>query len=302
MASKKITIIFLPDRSHKVRQFKMPRGMFIFFCLILLTGILSLAWMVKDYLRIKSQIPALANLQKENRLQKGQLASLAQKIDQISRKMIELKEFDHKLKVMVNLETDDEPSNFLGIGGSDPSVLNPDYTVEEAHHKLVRLMHKSVDNLDTEIDIQINEKVELSRFLEEQKSMLACTPSIWPTKGWVSSRFGYRTSPFTGKKEFHRGLDISARHGTPIVAPADGMVASAGKDYGYGNVLTVQHGYGLKTRYAHLSKILVRKGESIRRGQEIALMGNTGRTTGTHLHYEVHLNGVAVNPINYILN
>jgi murein DD-endopeptidase MepM/ murein hydrolase activator NlpD len=302
LASKKITIVFLPDRSHKVRQFKMPRSVFIFFGLVLLTGILSLAWMVRDYLRVKSQVPALANLQKENRSQKGQLASLAQKIDQISRKMIELKEFDHKLKVMVNLETDEEPSNFLGIGGSDPSILNPDYSVEEAHQKLVRLMHKSVDNLDTEIALQINEKVELSGFLEEQKSMLACTPSIWPAKGWVSSRFGYRTSPFTGKKEFHRGLDISARQDTPIIAPADGIVASAGKDYGYGNVLTLQHGHGLKSRYAHLSKMLVRQGQSVKRGQEIALMGNTGRTTGTHLHYEVHLNGVAVNPINYILN
>jgi murein DD-endopeptidase MepM/ murein hydrolase activator NlpD len=247
-------------------------------------------------------VPALADLKKENRVQKGQLASLAQKIDRISRKMIELKEFDHKLKVMVNLADDEEPSNFLGIGGSDPSILNPDYSVEEAHQKLVRLMHKSVDNLDTEIALQINEKAELSQFLEEQKSMLACTPSIWPTKGWVSSRFGYRTSPFTGKKEFHRGLDISARQGTPIVAPADGLVASAGKDYGYGNVLTIQHGHGLKTRFAHLSKMLVKKGQSVKRGQEIALMGNTGRTTGTHLHYEVHLNGVAVNPINYILN
>ncbi len=302
MASKKITIVFLPDRSHKVRQFKMPRSVFIFFCLVLVMGILSLAWMVKDYLRMKSQIPAMASLQKENRFQKGQLASLAQKIDRISRKMIELKEFDHKLKVMVNLETDDEPSNFLGVGGSDPSVLNPDYSVEEAHQKLVRLMHRSVENLDTEIALQINEKVELSRFLEEQKSMLACTPSIWPAKGWVSSRFGYRTSPFTGKKEFHRGLDISARHGTSIVAPADGIVTSAGKDYGYGNVLTLQHGYGLLTRYAHLSEMLVKKGQSVKRGQEIALMGNTGRTTGTHLHYEVQLNGVAVNPINYILN
>ena len=302
MASKKITIIFLPDRSHKVRQFKMPRSVFIFFCLILLTGALALAWMGNDYLRIKSQVPAMASLQKENRVQKGQLASLAQKIDRISRKMIELKEFDHKLKVMVNLATEEEPSNFLGIGGSDPSILNPDYSVEEAHQKLVRLMHKSVDNLDTEIALQINDKAELSQFLEEQKSMLACTPSIWPTKGWVSSRFGYRTSPFTGKKEFHRGLDISARQDTPIVAPADGFVASAGKDYGYGNVLTIQHGYGLKTRYAHLSKMLVKKGQNVKRGQEIALMGNTGRTTGTHLHYEVHLNGVAVNPINYILN
>ena len=89
---------------------------------------------------------------------------------------------------------------------------------------------------------------------------------------------------------------------TPVIAPADGIVTSMGRDYGYGTILSVNHSYGLKTKYAHLAKVLVKKGQNVKRGQKIALVGNTGRTTGTHLHYEVHLNGVPVNPINYILN
>ena len=163
-------------------------------------------------------------------------------------------------------------------------------------------MHQSLDNLNTEISIQTQEKADLYKFLESRKSMFACTPSIWPAKGWVSSKFGYRKSVFTGEKEFHHGLDISSRTGSPIVAPADGVVFSVGKTYGFGILLTINHGYGFKTRYGHLSKVLVKKGEAVKRGQTIALMGNTGRTTGPHLHYEVHLKGVPVNPERYILN
>jgi hypothetical protein len=154
-----------------------------------------------------------------------------------SKKMIELKKFDHKLKVMVNLEASEDSSQFLGIGGSDSALLSPDYTLETAHQKLVRLMHHSLDNLNAEISIQINEKAELKKFLENQKSMLAATPSIWPTRGWVSSRFGYRTSPFTNEKEFHRGLDISTRMKTPVNAPADGIVSSTGKYHDMGNMV-----------------------------------------------------------------
>ena len=163
-------------------------------------------------------------------------------------------------------------------------------------------MHRSLDNLDTGISVQINEKAELYKFLESQKSMLASTPSIWPTKGWVSSRFGYRISPFTNQQEFHKAIDIVTRMKAPIIAPADGVVSLIGKNAGYGKVLAINHGYGLKTRYAHLSKILVKKGANIKRGQKIGLVGNTGRTTGPHLHYEVHQNAVPVNPLRFILN
>ncbi len=125
---------------------------------------------------------------------------------------------------------------------------------------------------------------------------------MWPTRGWTSSRFGYRASPFTGKREFHKGIDISARMGSPVVATADGMVAFSGLDRGYGRTIVLKHGYGLKTRYAHLKRILVKKGQFVKRGEIIGLVGNSGRSTGSHLHYEVHLNGVPVNPMKYIID
>ena len=302
MAFKKITIVFLPEGSRTVKQLKIPKFLAGLFLLFLLSAAGFLAWIFHDYYLLKIQVPERDQLLSENKLQRAQIASLANKIDQINEKMVELKKFDNKLKVMVNLEPGDDSTQFLGIGGSDPALVDPEYSIEEAHKKLVRLMHQSLDNLKTEIVVQTQEKADLCDFLENQKSMFACTPSIWPTKGWISSRFGYRISPFTNEKEFHNGLDISARMGSPIIAPADGVVSSIGKDYGFGTLVTISHGYGLKTKYAHLSKVLVKNGQAVKRGQKIALMGNTGRSTGPHLHYEVHLKGVPVNPLHYILN
>jgi murein DD-endopeptidase MepM/ murein hydrolase activator NlpD len=203
---------------------------------------------------------------------------------------------------MANLEPNEDDNQFVGVGGYDPALLNHSYTSEKAHRNLVRSMHQSLDSLNAEVSIQSNEKAELLEFLRNQKSMLACTPSIWPTRGWVSSRFGYRISPFTNQKEFHQGIDVATRMNSPVVAPADGVVSSVRREYGFGRILTISHDYGLKTRYAHLAKALVKKGQYIKRGQEIALVGNSGRSTGPHLHYEVHLNGVPVNPLRYILN
>jgi len=303
LANKKITIVFLPDGARKIRQIKIPKLLIRLFLLLFISAAALLAWTFNDYYKIKARISTHIQLREKNRQQEMQLALLVRKIDQINSKMVELKKFDHKLKVMVNLETgENEDVQFLGIGGSDPSLINPEYSIEEAHKNLVRLMHRSLDNLNTEIAVQTEEMTELYDFLEGQKCMFACTPSIWPAKGWVSSRFGYRISPFTNEKEFHNGLDVSARTGSTIISPADGVVSSVGKSYGFGNILTINHGYGLKTKYAHLKKALVKKGQAVKRGQKIALMGISGRSTGPHLHYEVHLKGVPVNPLRYILN
>jgi len=294
VALRKITIVLVPEGTNKIKQFRLPRLMLVFLFLVLISG--------TTYLRIKNKMPILTEMQKKNELQEEQFVHLAQRIDQIAGKMCELKEFDHRLKEMVNLNTGEDDQSFQGIGGSDPEVLRSQYAIARTQKGLVRLMHKSLDNLDSEIAVGKQEKTELHKFLDHQKTLLASTPSIWPTKGWLSSRFGYRESPFTGEREFHRGVDISARMNAPIVAPADGIVSVVKRDHGYGNTLVIKHGYGILTKYAHLKKTLVKKGQYIKRGETIALVGNTGRSTGPHLHYEVHLNGVPVNPLRHILN
>ena len=301
MACKRINILFISDGKNRVKQFRAPQFVLVLFAFFSLLISASLFMIIQDYVKMKSDMPELTRLQKENAQQKRQFVHLARRIDQINQKMCDLKEFDRKLKVMVNLETSDENGQ-LGVGGSDPIVMDAKNAMGKAHREVVRSMHRSLDNLQSEIELGEQDKAELHKFIKSQKVLLASTPSIWPTKGWLSSRFGYRVSPFTGQKEFHKGIDISARMKAPIIAPAGGIISFVGRDRGYGNVVTINHGHGIMTKYAHLNKSLVKKGQYVKRGETIALVGNTGRSTGPHLHYEVHLNKVSVNPLRYILN
>ena len=136
--------------------------------------------------------------------------------------------------------------------------------------------------------------------VDRRQALASATPSIWPIAGWISSGFGTRRDPFTGQQDFHPGLDISGTYGQQVHAPADGTVSSAGYNGSYGNQIIIDHGFGLTTRYGHLSKIAVSVGEHVRRGQIIGDVGSTGRSTSPHLHYEVLMNGQLTNPLRLL--
>ncbi len=305
MASKKFTILLLPGGSDKVRKITVP-GKIIFACTALIFfAALVMGWVINDYRKVKTQMPELQYLKKENKTQKTHLISLTKKIEQVNQKMAKLQEFDYKLKVMANIaQPSGDQDQFLGVGGSDLTGFNSDYQLEaEAANKLlIQKMYKSLENLETEIAVSSISQVELSNFLKEQKSLLASTPSIKPTEGWLSSGFGYRISPFTNQREFHKGLDIATRIGTPVIAPADGLVVFIGREGHLGKTIAINHGYNIVTRYGHLSSFKVKKGEHVKRTQVIGEVGDSGRCTGPHLHYEVQLNSIPVNPLQYILN
>ncbi len=131
---------------------------------------------------------------------------------------------------------------------------------------------------------------------------LATKPSLWPTSGEVTSGFGWRNSPWDSGREFHPGIDIANNIGTPIVATADGEVVKSEWSGGYGNIVQINHGNGIETIYGHNSSILVKAGQSVRKGQMIAYMGSTGRSTGPHAHYEIRVNGTAVDPISFLVS
>jgi len=141
---------------------------------------------------------------------------------------------------------------------------------------------------------------EVKAYLDDRTSLLRATPSVWPVRGWVTSHFGWRKSPRGIGTKLHSGMDIAAPIGTPIVAPADGHVVFAGYHTAYGNLVVVDHGYGLTTKYAHTSRMLVKVGERVQRGDLIARVGNTGRSTGPHLHFEVIKDGVPTSPMRYL--
>ena len=185
---------------------------------------------------------------------------------------------------------------------------NTPKSVQDSSSTSIQL--QQVNSLAVNSSILFKEIWDTLGVLEENEHLLKVTPSIWPTKGWVTSRFGYRDYPLSQNDgfslgslvHFHGGLDIAAAIGTNIVSPADGVVAETGSDTRTGNYIIVSHGYGLKTLYGHLDQILVRSSQAVKRGDPIGTVGNTGRSTGAHLHYEVRIDGRPVNPEYYILN
>ena len=132
--------------------------------------------------------------------------------------------------------------------------------------------------------------------------MLRSTPTLIPTRGWITSYFGMRKSPYSGRLKMHEGIDVGGKRGAPIVAPADGIVTFVGKKPGFGVLVQLDHGYGVESIYAHTKVATVKKGQTIRRGVMIAKVGNTGYSTGPHLHYEIRVNGTPVDPLYYILD
>jgi murein DD-endopeptidase MepM/ murein hydrolase activator NlpD len=138
--------------------------------------------------------------------------------------------------------------------------------------------------------------------VDKRNKLAGATPSIWPTHGWLSSNAGNRMDPFTGEKDFHPGLDISADKGDPVYATADGKIVNASPAGNYGNLVIIDHGYGIETRYGHLSAFKVKQDQIVKRGDLIGLVGSTGRATGAHLHYEVRANGRILNPLQLLLN
>jgi murein DD-endopeptidase MepM/ murein hydrolase activator NlpD len=137
--------------------------------------------------------------------------------------------------------------------------------------------------------------------VERRQALAAATPSIWPVVGWLSSPFGTRRDPFTGNSDFHPGLDISADYGIPVHAPADGVITAAGPNGNYGNLVVIDHGYGITTRYGHLSRFAAAAGDRVQRGDVIGYVGSTGRSTSSHLHYEILLNGQLTNPLKLLV-
>jgi murein DD-endopeptidase MepM/ murein hydrolase activator NlpD len=184
-----------------------------------------------------------------------------------------------------------------GAEGVDPLVR----AIGENPQMAIGLLGQRLDELVSEAEKREGSIRQLETFLRGQKARLASTPSIWPSRGWVTSGFGTRVDPYTGKRTMHRGVDIANQPGVPVIAPARGVVTFRGTSGGFGKVIVLDHGYGIRSRYGHLEEYKVQLGDHLDRGDIVGTIGNTGRSTGPHLHYEVEVNGIAENPKNYIL-
>lgn len=305
----RITFILLSGNGSRIRQFsytKLALAAGAVFSLALMVG---MGFLVQDYMRLQQTAAQVAKINEKVAArdaeivhQKRQIECFANEINQLKLNLVALDTFEKKIRVIANLEKSDGQDNLFGVGGATPEDLDTNASLRRDQSGLIRSMHDQIDQLEGASFYQEQDFTSLLGQLEEKKNLLACTPSVRPAKGWISSRFGYRISPFTGRRELHAAYDIANREGSPIISPANGIVTFVGKKGAYGNLVMIDHGYGLVTRYGHLKSIEVKRGSKVRRGEVIAKMGNTGRSTGPHVHYEVRLNGVPVNPEKYILN
>ena len=298
--SDHFTLMIIPNRKSGVKKISVPKVTIRNILITSVVIILVTLYVIYDYASIKRDRAELARLRTENKEQSQQLRDLAVKIDEFSGRMEELRQVDKKIRTLA-YETSKDKKLPLGLGGSDKEIRIKDI-LDRDHNKIITEMHKSIGKLNEDANVREKSFDELLSFLHEQKSIIASTPSIWPVTGWVTSGFGARQSPFGSGVEFHKGLDISTRFGKEVVAPADGLVVISTYDSQDGNFVKIDHGHGLATGFAHLSRMAVRQGARVKRGQVIGYVGDTGRSTGSHLHYAVFVNNIPVNPKRYIKN
>ncbi len=295
------TFMFLPGPNERVRTLSISKS-------ALKTALLSIAavivlslYLVYEYNDAKDKVWELQSIREELMQQKAQVQSFALNLLDYKRQMFLLRDLDTKLRRVVSLGPRDRAQQVLGIGGPDELGLqNLTHMGEKKQDEALKEMHEELSQLKGAASRQETSLQMLIEYFEDKRSLYASTPSIWPVRGWVTSPFGNRTSPFSGIPAFHEGLDIAAQTGTPVVAPADGVVVKAGFSTGYGNMVEISHGYGIKTVFGHNSRLNVKAGQQVKRGDVISYVGDTGSSTGPHLHYEVRLNGIAVNPVRYL--
>ena len=289
MAAKKFTVLVIPEGSHRVRRFGVRRATLkaAFSAIVVLSVGVSL--LVFDYVRTRVDRDELQHLRVRNGIQQQHLHQLASDLDSLREEMVVLAQNDAKVRVMAQL-SGPKTEALAGTGGP----LEEDATARFSD------LQRKIDEVRQAIDLRRESQEEIRGELNDQRSLLAAKPQGWPVKGWITSNFGMRNSPFTGRRKMHDGLDIAARTGTPIFAAADGVVSRAETTPGYGKLVVIDHGYGYRTYYGHNSKIFVKVGQRVKRGDNISAVGNTGSSTGSHLHYEVRRNGVPLNPRKYL--
>jgi septal ring factor EnvC (AmiA/AmiB activator) len=316
-----------PIRRLDVRKTTVRRAVWALgtFAALLLVGLV-------DYVRVRVDHSELERLRAETSAQRAKIASFDATVAQVQSDLERVREFERKVRTIANLPGsvaaggDEVVEVGRGEGGDLAAGDGEDEAMptspREAHpaaapaapapasageaaapdEDRVSTLRQQAEKIDWAARDREKSLEQLVAQLEDKQLKLASSPAIWPTQGWLTSRFGPRISPFTGKLQFHAGIDISGAPGTEIVATGHGRVAFVGMKGPLGETVIIDHGNGVRTLYGHTSAVFVKQGEIVERGQKVAAMGNTGRSTGPHLHYTVEVKGRAVNPLDYIFD
>jgi murein DD-endopeptidase MepM/ murein hydrolase activator NlpD len=299
MPKRFYTVLVLPDATSTPRKFHISRTTITILSSMAAVAMVAMTFFVYQYVNLNVRLLELRQLRHEA----GGRSQLVERVGQFEGDLNRMRDLDRRLRVLVGLDKAELQPPALAQGGADTVSRNVLLdALKQRTGRFVEWATRDLTALGEEINSRDRSLRELKAFIEEKASTLAATPTILPVNGLITAGYGYRKSPFTGGREFHEGLDIAAPYGTPIMATADGIVTFAGPLAAYGNVVFINHGHDFATFYAHNSSHRVREGQRVRRGEIIAHVGTTGRTTGPHVHYEVHLKGVISNPLKYAVD
>ena len=297
-------IVIFPGATSTPRRFRIKRRtVSILLISSLVAAILEVAFLTQ-YINRSGEIWELESLRSEAAQHRQQASVLSGAMEDIRKQLSTMREINTRLRMVLGLDPPKSSPLPAGLGGKEESDAAPLPGVggERSFAEISSQLHERMAWLRQEALEQERHMQELAGVVGERKAQWAATPSIWPVKGWVSSKFGHRVSPFTGREVMHGGIDISAPQYTPVLAAAAGTVVLAEFEAGLGNAVILSHGYGMRTTYGHLAKVKVVLGQSVKRGDVIGWVGSTGLSTGPHLHYEVEHRGVIVDPLKYIID
>ena len=299
MPSRRYTIVLADRTTGVVRRFtiSLKPALIVVFSVVTLPILIGTGAALKAKHEVETMFATKATLEFENANYRAATEQLAGQIMALQTAMSDLgakaaldpslQSSMDKLPAFVKSRAMGGPTAASALTSMAPGLSSPENTFA--------LLKDLLQGLESRLQTVRSD-------VDKRNQLAAATPSIWPTHGWLSSSMGNRADPLTGEKDFHPGLDISADKGDPVYATADGKVTHAASAGNYGNLVIVEHGYGLETRYGHLSAFKVAHGQKVKRGDLLGLVGSTGRTTGAHLHYEVRANGRILNPLQLLLN
>ncbi len=334
------TLIVVSDDRSPVRRFQVPK-FYVKRAAMVAAGVALLGLLATwDYWRKWADTAELAGLRIEAAEQREQIGSFERQLASVEAELARVRDLERKVRIIANLPgaaaiggaevTELVPAGASGeavgeavvpagvpidpqaieAGPSDLDLPLSSLAPEDAKARalttegarIVDSLGRLAERLGGRASGRSESLELLLDQLDDKRVKLASMPSIWPARGWLTSRFGPRVSPFTGRRQHHAGIDVASREGTPIIAPAQGRVSYVGRKGPMGNTLIVDHGFGVKTLYGHTHEIHVKPGQEVERGELIASIGSSGRSTGPHLHYVVEVSGKPRNPLDYIFD
>lgn len=328
MESERLSLILVSDETSPIRRMDVRRSTVrraVWAAGV--TALLLLAALV-DWVMVRLEHPELERLRQVTAEQQARIDSFDETVAEVEATLGRVREFERKVRTIANLPGSaasggagvvevgpSEGGDLDGQGGEAVEAMPTGAGIPPSSSRAagkaraaagseeqLALLRGEVKRLGHVADQRQLSLQELVTQLEDKHQRLASSPAIWPAQGWLTSRFGTRISPFTGKRQFHAGIDVAGERGTPVLATANGKVVFSGAKGPLGKTVILDHGHGIRTHYGHNHELFVKRGEKVERGQKIASLGNSGRSTGPHLHYTVEVRGKAVNPLDYIFD